>query len=115
MHYTATERRWLLTLACAAFTGLNGVFAWAVVAKPESILSALRNPVAAAFIGEAFVLVGVLAYFLGRWGVSRVHWAWFVLLALVGGIAFALPVALLWRGREADDARVGVRPRTSGV
>lgn len=100
MEYTARERFWLWALACLGFFGANGVFVWALVARPETLMSALRNPVAAAFIVEALVLVGVLAYLLTRWGVTRVHWTWFVLLSLVGSIAFALPVALLWGSRR---------------
>lgn len=88
-------------LAIASAAGLNGVFLWAVVRQPEALWSAVRNPVAAAFIAEAFVLMGVLAYLFGRWRVSRVHWGWFVVLSLAGGLAFAIPVVLLWRGRGA--------------
>ena len=53
--------------------------------------------VAQPFILEAMVLVGVIAYLLSKWGVSRMSWQWFVILALLGSIAFALPVVLLWK------------------
>ena len=45
-----------------------------------------------------------MAYLLDRWAVSRVHWAWFVALSLAGGLAFAVPVALLIteKRRERD-------------
>ena len=49
------------------------------------------------FIIEALLLVWVFAYLLRKWEVSRLHPAWFVILSLIGSIAFALPVALLWR------------------
>lgn len=101
MDYTARERTWLCLLAIASAGGLNGVFLWAVVRQPGALWSAFQNPVAAAFIAEALVLTGVLAYLLGRWRVSRVHWGWFVALSLAGGLAFAIPVVLLWRGRGA--------------
>jgi len=32
--------------------------------------------------------------------VSSVHWMWFVVLSLAGGLAFAVPVVLLWTDRE---------------
>jgi hypothetical protein len=101
MPYTRRERLFLALLAICGFAGLNGVFVWAVASRPEALTSALRNPVAAAFMAEALVLVGVLAYLLARWRLIRMHWGWFVLLSLVGGIAFALPVALLWRSGQA--------------
>jgi len=97
VQYTKREQVFLAILAFIGVAGLNGVFLWAVLRRPEALSSALTNPIAAAFIAEAFILVGVLAYFLARWRLSRVHWAWFVLLSLVGGLVFALPVALLWR------------------
>lgn len=96
MEYTKAERLGLVIIGVVGLAGVNGVFLWAVLSEPQALSSALRNPVAAAFMAEAFVLVGVLAYFLARWRVSRVHWAWFVALSFLGGIIFALPVVLLW-------------------
>jgi hypothetical protein len=105
MEYSPQERVWLGVLALVGGAGLNGVFLWALLVHPTWVSDALRNPVALAFVLEALVMVGVLAYLLGRWQVSRVHWAWFTLLALAGGIAFALPVVLLWRGNNERRTR----------
>lgn len=102
VEYTARERFWLWLLAVVGLGGVNGAFLWAVASRPDSLRAALTNPVAAAFILEALVLVGVLAYLLRRWRLSRLHWGWFVLLSLLGSIAFALPVALLW-SRGGDE------------
>ena len=100
VHYSAGERRWLAALALVGVAGLNGVFVWALVSRPDLLWAALENPVALAFIVEALVMTGVLAYLLTRWNVSRLHWAWFVALALVGGLAFAIPTVLLWSDRR---------------
>ncbi len=100
--YSARERFWLAVLAVAGFGGLNGAFVWAMLVHPEMALSAYQNPVSAAFMVEAFILVGVLAYLLRRWRVSTVNWVWFVLLSLLGGIAFSLPVVLLWTERRSS-------------
>jgi hypothetical protein len=102
--YTRRERFWLWTLALIGVVGLNGAFVYGLVARPDALGSAITNPVAAAFILEAVVLMGVLAYLLGKWGVSQVHWGWFVVFSLLGGMAFALPVALLW-GRPAGSPK----------
>lgn len=83
MQYTQHERVVLVALAVVGFAGLNGVFVWALVSQPQALSSALTNPVAAAFIAEAFVLMGLLAYLLTRWRVTALHWGWFVLLSLV--------------------------------
>ena len=39
----------------------------------------------------------VLAFLLRKWGASQLQPAWFIVLSLLGSLAFALPVALLWR------------------
>ena len=98
--YSARERFWLWTLALTGVVGLNGAFVFGLVARPDALGSAITNPVSAAFIAEAVVLMGVLAYLLGKWGVSQVRWGWFVVLSLLGGIVFALPVALLWTRQD---------------
>jgi uncharacterized membrane protein YhaH (DUF805 family) len=96
MVYSRRERFWLWVLALVGIIGLNGAFLYGLAARPDALTSALANPVAAAFMLEAFVLVGVLAYLLKRWQVSELHWGWFVVLSLIGGIVFALPMVLLW-------------------
>ena len=103
MPYSARERLCLWTLAVLGFAGLNGVFLWALAARPDAAFAVMRDPVAAAFIVEALVMVGVLAYLFARWNVSSVHWMWFVLLSLAGGLAFGVPVVLLWTDRKRQD------------
>ena len=98
--YSPRERFWLWTLALVGVVGLNGAFVYGLVARPDALGAAITNPVAAAFIVEALVLMGVFAYLLGKWGVSQMHWGWFVAMSLLGGLAFALPVALLWTRRN---------------
>lgn len=98
--YTRAERAWLVALAVVAFVGLNGAFLYGVVAVPGALVDAMRNPVSAAFMVEAFVMTVVLAWLLTRWGVSGISRAWFVVLSVLGGVAFALPVALLARDQQ---------------
>jgi len=103
--YSARERAWLWALAVVGLVGLNGAFLYGLVFRPDLLTSALTNPVAAAFIGEALLLTGAFAYLLEKWGVSRLSWGWFVALSLAGGIAFALPVVLLWKSGRAAFGR----------
>ena len=97
--YTPTERFWLWTLCVVSFAVVNGAFLYGAFVRPDAMAEALANPVSAAFMAEAGLLVVVFAYLLGRWGVSRLSWAWFVVLSFVGSIGFALPIVLLW-GRK---------------
>jgi len=95
IQYTPTERFGLVALGAAGFLAVNGAFVHGLLFRPDALVDAMANPVAAAFMVEALMLVGLLAYLFRRWGVSRLGWGWFVVLALVGSLAFAVPVALL--------------------
>jgi len=110
VEYSARERFWLYVLAVVGFVPLNGVFVYGLL-RPDVVTDVLTNPIAVAFIAEALVLVGVFAYLLAKWEVSRVPWWWFVPLSFLGGIAFALPIALLWHeARGAAACGSGSRP-----
>ena len=100
LNYSPAERAWLKALAVIGVVAVNGGFFYGVIAKPGSFQAALTNPISLAFLVEALLMLVALAYLLGKWGVSRLSWKWFLLLSLVGSMAFALPVVLLWRGRR---------------
>ena len=100
--YSARERTALWTIAALGCLGLNGTFLYGTFIQPSMIDAAMSNPLAVAFIVEALVLTALLAYLLAKWNVTSMSWGWFVLLALVGSLAFAVPVAALWRGREGS-------------
>jgi hypothetical protein len=100
--YTRGEKVALIALAAVGLLGINAVFAWAFVFDQQKLWDAMANPVSAVFVVEAFLVMGFLAYFLRKWGVARLGWGWFVALSLLGSMAFALPVVLLWRRKPAD-------------
>lgn len=99
--YSHTERYSLWCVALLELLGVNGAFFYGLF-HPEMIRSALQNPISIAFMTEALVLMGVLAYLLTKWGVMRLRWTWFVLLSLVGSLTFAVPFAVLYRRRQAN-------------
>jgi hypothetical protein len=96
-HYTQKERFWLWTIALFGFVFVNGAFIYGMVAQPGSLAAALRNPISLAFLVEATIMLGLLAYLLTKWGVNRMSAGWFVLLSLLGSMAFALPAVILRR------------------
>lgn len=98
--YTPRERFWLWTLAVVGLLAVNGAFIYGLFFVPGAYAEAMGNPISLAFMVEAFLLLVALAYLLGRWGVARLGWGWLVALSLLGGLAFALPVVLLWGGRS---------------
>lgn len=101
IQYRRSERVFLWSLATIGFLGVNGAFFYGLF-RPAVLQQALSNPLALAFMVEAMLLMGALAYLLTKWQVNRLHWVWFVLLSLLGSMAFALPVVLLWPRRPAD-------------
>ena len=105
VEYKSGERRALMLIAGLGLLGMNGAFLYGAFVEPSLMESALRNPVSLAFMAEAFVLMGALAYLLHKWGVLRLAWGWFVALSLLGSMAFALPVAILWPHRKKGDSR----------
>ena len=98
--YTARERVGLWVLAGAGLV-LNGIFLVALVGDPGSMVLTMRNPATAPFVIEAMLLLATMSYMLHKWALSRIHWSWFIVLSLLGSIAFALPVSLLW-ARKSD-------------
>ena len=84
---------------------LNTVYVAYAVARPDVVAAAMANPVALVFMAEAVVLMGLGAWLIGRAGLRRPGPVAFVVLSLVGTLAFAVPAfALLHlrRSRAAD-------------
>ncbi|MCI0332517.1 MAG: hypothetical protein L0228_04765 [Planctomycetes bacterium] len=104
IEYTPIERFWLAALGVFGFLAVNGAFVYGLLFQPDALMDALANPLAAAFMVEALVLVGVFAYLFERWGVSRLGWGWFVFLSLLGSMAFAIPIVLLYPRRDGGTA-----------
>lgn len=104
IEYSHRERFWLWCLAVFSFFAVNGAFMYGLLFQPDAVVAALTNPIAAAFIIEALVLMGTFAYLLTKWGVGRLHWGWFIVLSLLGSMAFALPIVLLWPRRARAPA-----------
>jgi cytochrome bd-type quinol oxidase subunit 2 len=105
--FSPAERIGLIVLAIVSLVGINGVFLWSMTNRPDALQEAMANPVSAAFLVEALVLVLLLAWLFRKWGVSRLGWVWFVLLSFVGSLAFAIPFVLLFprRGRKTEVAK----------
>ena len=97
--YSQRERFWLWCLSVFGFFAVNVAFMYGLLFEPDAMVDALTHPIALALIVEALVLMGVFAYLLSKWQVARLHWGWFVFLSLLGSMAFALPIVLLWSRR----------------
>lgn len=92
----------LYLLAVIGFMGFNGVFLYYAVLHPETMDAAWQNPISAVFMMEAFLLVAVLAWLAHVAGLRRPGALTFVVLSLVGSLAFSVPAFLLWHLRRRD-------------
>src|SRR5262245_38039541 len=91
----------LTTTALAGVAGLNGVFLYVVFARRDLLERALGDPIAWVLMIEALAVTGLLAWAFARWRRNRLGWGWFVVLSLLGGLAFSIPIVLLMSdGRE---------------
>jgi len=99
--YSVKEKSALITLGVFGFLTVNIAFLYGMFVQPELLNQAMSNPVAMAFIGEAMVMMCFFAWLLNKWGVMKMHWSWFIVLSLVGSMAFALPIVLLWERKKS--------------
>lgn len=90
----------LVLVAAVGFFGLNGVFLFYALARPEVMIDALANPISVVFMLEAFLLMGFLAWLIARTGIRTPSWRLFVVLSLVGSLAFSVPAFVLLLRRK---------------
>ncbi|MBK8974660.1 MAG: hypothetical protein IPM29_01925 [Planctomycetes bacterium] len=100
---TGTGTGWLLAAAVVGFGGLNLTCAYGLVHR-EQLVAVLTDPAGLALSCAAALLAPLLAWTFARGRLARLHWGWFVMLTLIGGLVFALPVALLWSEEDPGEA-----------
>jgi len=98
------QRPALWILGALGFLVLNPVFLYFYITDPALWDAAMANPISLVFITEAFVLLGFSAWFIARSKLGKPGWIAFVLLAIAGTLAFALPVFILWHLRKQEAA-----------
>ena len=65
---------------------------------------ALANPIALLFMVEALVIMAFGAWWFGRHGLKRPGWVAFVILTMVGSLAFSIPFCILLHVRKGKTA-----------
>lgn len=117
MDFLARLRPYRLALwivAAVGFFGLNGVFLYDAVLEPALVTDALQNPVSAVFVIEAFLMMLLLAGLVWVSGLEKPGWVAFIVLSILGSLAFSVPAFLLWHLRKQYDRKESVpssRPR----
>lgn len=83
----------LVLLAVAAF-GLivpNGMFIYYIFVQFSSVSEILNDLLALGFIIDAFMAMGLIAWWFAYNPIGRYSWKVFVFLSLLGGLGFSLP------------------------
>lgn len=100
IHRLSQYRFLLYAVAVVGFFGLNGVFLFYALLRPEVMAAALANPVSLVFILEAFLMMGFMAWLIATLGWKKPGWLAFVVLSMVGSLAFSVPASLLLHLRK---------------
>ena len=82
----------LLALALFGLIVPNGLFIYWLLYEYDGVMSVARNKLAVAFILDAFLALALLAYYFARHPIGRVKWYWFVVLSILGGLGFSIPL-----------------------
>ncbi len=80
----------------------NGFFLYWLLYEYDGLASVARNNLALAFMMDAFLAMVLLAYYFARKPIGRVKWYWFVVLSIVGGLVFSLPLYWWLNKRDTD-------------
>ena len=97
----------LWIVATVGLIGVNGLFLYTVIFRYELVIEALSNLYAMVFIVEAFILLPLLCFLIAVAKLKSPNWLGFLILSLVGSLAFSIPFSiLLWTrikyGREQN-------------
>jgi hypothetical protein len=84
----------LLAIALFGLIVPNGLFLYWLIYEYDGVMSVAANKLGLAFMLDAFLAMGLLAYYFARNPIGRFRWYWFVLLSLLGGLGFSIP--LFW-------------------
>ena len=94
----------LLSIALFGLVVPNGMFIYWLLREYPGFDAAMQNKPAVALMIDAFMAVGLLAWHFAREPRGRFKWPWFVVLSLVGGLGFSLPM-YVWLNRRQPDVR----------
>lgn len=90
---------WLLIAALFGFIVPNGFFLYWLFVEFNGLGPVLQDRLALGFILDVTLAMAVLSVYFARHPIGPVRWPWFVLLSLLGGLGFSLPL-YYWLNRS---------------
>ena len=97
------EQTALLVLAIAGLIIPNGIFLRFAFSDSDYMKQALNNPVSLMFIAEAFFLMFLFAWLIRKMEIRKPGSSMFIVLSLLGSMAFSVPAALYLAFKEKSD------------
>lgn len=98
--FSILQERMLAILATFGFLVPNGIFVYASM-QADVLRVALSNPIALMFIIEALFLMALFAWLIHRSGNKYPGWQAFIILSVLGSMAFSVPAYLYLASRRA--------------
>lgn len=83
---------WLLAIAAVGFLVPNGIFIYWLLVEFSGLRAVLQDRLALGFILDVFLALILLAVYFAKRPIGPVRWYWFVVLSLLGGLGFSLPL-----------------------
>ena len=81
-----------LLVAAFGFLVPNGFFIYWLAVEFNGFGPVLQDKLALGFIIDVFLALVILSVYFANHPIGRVKWPWFVLLSLMGGLGFSLPL-----------------------
>lgn len=88
---TSLQKSVLLSIATFGLFIPNGMFFYYLIVQFQSLTDVVDDLLALAFIIDAFMATGLLAWFFAKHPIGKYSWKLFVVLSLLGGLGFSIP------------------------
>jgi hypothetical protein len=102
MHLTSAQKAILWCLAAIGLFGINGLFLYSIAVRPWEMKNIQTNFYALGFMLEAFLLLPLFCYLIAIAKLKSPGWITFLLLSLLGSLAFSIPFSILMWNRNAE-------------
>jgi hypothetical protein len=108
--FATTEEKLLFALAIFGLVVPNGLFIYYFLFFPAVLWASFSNPIALVFMIEAFVLMILFGWLIHYHDYRSPGWLAFIVMSLIGSMAFSVPFFLYLTSRRARNAQKNYGP-----
>src|SRR5262245_60142996 len=102
MNLTPRQKIVLWCVAAIGLFGINGLFLYSMAVRPWEMKDIQTNLYALAFMMEAFLLLPLFCYLIAIAKLKSPGWKTFLVISLLGSLAFSIPFSILMWNRNAE-------------